>query len=219
MSIKITFGSDNGTAAPLYKVYPQQCQAQPAYLEFDPAADALALEADYSGKIGNAVPVNVWSGLIQRFSVSPCVLRSEIEALADNEKLRGLLHRVRNGFRSDPYRGGMYTDDARDAIQEIELYLQGLDEAEVWDAGDWIEYSVGVDAAALHDSFEAYYASEEFGNNEPDTRVVEGDIKEAVARSLASEVEGRSDEKAHKVAQMLAAYDADEYGYLLEDFE
>ena len=219
MSIEITFGSDNGTAAPLQKVYPQQYQAQPAYLEFDPAADALALEADYSGEIGNAVPANVWSGLILRFSISPCVLRSEIEALADNEKLRGLLHRVRNGFSSDPYDGASYTDNAKEAISAIEDLLRGLDEAEVWDADDWIQYAVGVDAAALHDSFEAYYASEEFGNNEPDTRVIEGDIKEAVVRSLAAEVERRSDEKAHKVAQMLASYDADEYGYLLEDFE
>ena len=73
MSIAITFGSDNGSVAPLYEVYPQQLQPQSAYLEFDPAADELALEADYSGEIGGGVPANVWDGLIQRFSVSPRV--------------------------------------------------------------------------------------------------------------------------------------------------
>ena len=217
MSIAITFGSDNGSVAPLYEVYPQQLQPQSAYLEFDPAADELALEADYSGEIGGGVPANVWDGLIQRFSVSPCVLRSEIEALADDEKLRGLLHRVRNGFSSDPYSGGIYTDDAREAIQKVELHLQGLDEAEVWDAGDWVTPGVYIEAAALKESFEEYAA--EFNGLEEPNQVINGDIQKAVARALSAMVEARSDEKAHKVAQMLAAYDADEYGHLLEEFE
>ena len=217
MSIAITFGSDNGTAAPLYKIYPQQYQAQPAYLEFDPEADALALEADYSGEIGGGVPANVWNGLIQRFSVSPCVLRSEIEALAGDEKLRGLLHRVRNGCSSDPYDGASYTDNAKEAISAIEDLLRGLDEAEVWDAGDWVTPGVYIEAAALKESFEEYAA--EFDGLEEPNQVINGDIPKAVARALSAMVEARSDEKAHKVAQMLASYDADEYSHLLEDFE
>ena len=214
--IAISFGSDDGTA-PLYKVYPQQLQPQQAYLGFNPEADELALEADYSGEIGNAVPANVWNGLIQRFSVSPRVLRSEIEALASDEKLAGLLERVKAGFSSDPYRGGIYTDDAREAIQEIELYLQGLDEAEVWDAGDWVASGVCIEAAALKASFEEY--AEEFVGLEEPNQVISGDIPTAIARALSYLVAARSDEKAYKVAQMLAAFDADEYGQLLEEFE
>lgn len=215
--IAISFGSENGTIAPLFKVYPQQLQPQPAYLEFDPEADELALVADYSGEIGGAVPANVWNGLIQRFDISPRVLRSEIETLADDEKLAALLERVKAGFSSDPYDGASYTDDAKEAISAVEDLLRGLDEAEVWDADDWVTPGVCIEAAAEKASFDEYAA--EFNGLEGPNQVISGDIPKAVARALSWAVECRSDEKAHKVAQMLAAYDADEYASLLEDFE
>ena len=215
--IAISFGSENGTIAPLFKVYPQQLQPQPAYLEFDPEADELALEADYSGEIGGAVPENVWNGLIQRFDISPRVLRSEIETLADDEKLAALLERVKAGFSSDPYDGASYTDDAKEAISAVEDLLRGLDEAEVWDADDWVTPGVCIEAAAEKASLDQYAA--EFNGLEGPNQVISGDIPKAVARALSWAVECRSNEKAHKVAQMLAAYDADEYASLLEDFE
>lgn len=214
--IKITFGSDNGTVAPLYKKYPAELYPQPAYLEFDPKGDELALEADYYGGIGGGVPANVWNSLLIRFDVSPLVLRSEIEGLADNERLESLLQRIREGFSI--YDGcGCYTDDAAQARDKVEDLLRDLDLAEVWDADDWVIPAVCINAAAEWKSIEAY--AETFEDPVEPNRVIYGDIAAAVARALSYEVERRSDGTAKKVARMLATYDESEYSNLLEDFD
>lgn len=214
--IKITFGSDNGTVAPLYKKYPAELYPQPAYLEFDPKGDELALEADYYGGIGGGVPSKVWNNVIIRFDVSPFVLRSEIEALAYNERLESLLQRIREGFSI--FGGcGCYTDDASQAMVKVEDLLRDLDLSEVWDADDWVIPAVCINAAAEWKSIEAY--AETFEDPGEPNRVIHGDIAAAVARALSYEVERRSDGTAKKVAEMLAAYAGDEYSHLLEDFE
>ena len=214
--IKITFGSDNGTVAPLYKKYPAELYPQPAYLEFDPKGDELALEADYYGWIGGGVPSKVWNNVIIRFDVSPFVLRSEIEALAYNERLESLLQRIREGFSI--FGGcGCYTDDASQAMVKVEDLLRDLDLSEVWDADDWVIPAVCINAAAEWKSIEAY--AETFEDPGEPNRVIHVDIAAAVARALSYEVERRSDGTAKKVAEILAAYAGDEYSHLLEDFE
>ena len=214
--IKITFGSDNGTVAPLYKKYPAELSPQQAYLEFYPDGKELALEADYYGEIGGGVPSNVWNSLLIRFDVSPFVLRSEIEALAYNERLEAFLQRIREGFSVHEGRG-CYTYDASQAKDKVEGLLRDLDLAEVWDADDWVVPAVCINAAAEWKSIEAY--TETFEDPGEPNRVIYGDIAAAVARALSYEVERRSDETAKKVAGMLATYDGDEYSHLLEDFE
>lgn len=213
--IKITFGSDNGTVAPLYKKYPAELSPQQTYLEFDPDGEELALEADYYGEIGGGVPSKVWNNVIIRFDVSSFVLRSEIEALAYNERLEAFLQRIREGFSVHEGRG-CYTDDAEDAVNGATDLLRDLDLAEVWDADDWVAPAVCINAAAEWESIEAY--AETFEDPGEPNRVIHGDIAAAVARALSYEVERRSDGTAKKVAGMLTKYD-EEYNNLLEDFD
>ena len=107
------------------------------------------------------------------------------------------------------------------ATNEPDLFFEdnpvGRLKKEVWDASDWVSSGVCLEAAAMKPSV-AEYAEDFVGLEEPN-QVINGDIPTAIARALSYLVEARSDEKAHKVAQMLAAYDADEYSRLLEDFE
>ena len=201
--IKITFGSDNGTVAPLYKKYPAELSPQQAYLEFDPDGKELALEADYYGEIGGGVPSNVWNSLLIRFDVSPYVLRSEIEGLADNERLESLLQCIRDGFSVHGGRG-CYTADAEYAVYGVKDLIRDLDSAEVWDADDWVAPAVCINAAAEWESIEAY--AETFEDPGEPNRVIHVDIAAAVARALSYEVERRSDEDAKKVAEMLTKY-------------
>lgn len=200
---KITFGSDSGTVVPLYKRYPAELSPQQAYLEFDPDSEELALEADYSGEIGGGVPANVWNSLRIRFGISPFVLRSEIEGLADNERLEALLQCIRDGFSVHAGRG-CYTDDAEDAVNGVTDLILDLDLAEVWDADDWVAPAVCINAAAEWESIEAY--AETFEDPGEPNRVIHGDIAAAVARALSYEVERRSDGTAKKVAGMLTKY-------------
>lgn len=217
--ITITLGDDNGTAAPVYRMYSSQYNPQPAYLEFDPGSEGLALEAGYSGEIGNSLPARIWNQAEIWFTILPTTSRQAIKALADDEDLAKLLEIVKAGYEYDPYGPkGIYTEEAQIAMEAIDRHLTSLDQAEVWDASDWVAEGVYVSDAAKHETIELYAA--EFEDDEPN-RVIEGDLAEAVAKHLAGLVERarNSDQEARKVAAMLATYSPDEYSYLPESFE
>jgi len=95
MKIKIP----NRRKHPVLFQYQNQCFPQPAYLEFDPAATGkLALSADYSGEIGNAVPVDVWNGKIIRFKIPPYTTRAALKRLETDPELWRRLTAIREGF-------------------------------------------------------------------------------------------------------------------------
>lgn len=62
---------------PVYAQYPQQFNPQPAFISLDTRDGEI--DADYSGEIGNAVPVNVWDGTVLRFPIPAMTTTSEIE--------------------------------------------------------------------------------------------------------------------------------------------
>ncbi len=215
----------NDTAAPLYHVYPQQYQAQPAYIEFSGKLTedgAIKLEADYSGDI-SGVPANVWHGLVRRLTVPAQVSRSALESLASNEEFIVLVNRMHAGFDSD-WNGNNYvgtlTDDAKQAEEEIEQMLQSLDCAEVWDAADWCQ-DISIAELIENGSVAAY--AKKFADAADANQVINGncvnviasDVEHKVLRYISQNIEGREDIK--QAIALLIAHDSD-YQYLADDY-
>jgi hypothetical protein len=223
MAIQIRFEDDNGTSAPLYKVYPRQLQPQPTYLEFDPRQDGdLVLTAGYSGELGGGIPMLVFEGKIHQFTVPAAVRRDALVALADDAELAALLERVRAGYRPD-YGRAAYTVDAYSAMEEIESRLSGLDLAEVWDAASWVEQT-DLSELLRAGSVEALAQECEVAVD-PSTQVIDGDIAAALAKLLAGKVDayiGRhavGDADYRRAAVILRDYDAAAYSYLVETYD
>lgn len=142
---QITLSIDNlaDSIAPLHHRYPGQIEPQPAYVEIDEDGE---VSADYSGEIGNAVPMHVWHGRTLRVSV-PSMIRGNALAdyLGDAETL-DLLERIHAGHNVEwdgSNHVGALTDDARAALKALERDLEQMqfDEssmASVWTADEWL---------------------------------------------------------------------------------
>jgi hypothetical protein len=122
--------------APLYNHIPGQAQPNPAFVAIEEDGDVWADEA----RSGNGVPADVWH---QR------TLRLTVPADVDGQKLadylerggRALLERIHAGHEVDwdgSNRVGKLTDDARDAIEQIEREMDDLPRVEVWTASEWL---------------------------------------------------------------------------------
>jgi hypothetical protein len=108
----------------LYHQYQGQQQPQPIYLELDP--DKRKVTIDYNAEIGNAVPVDVWSGLVRRYTI-PLMSRWSASQLA--RSIRPLFERVCAGWsRMDTGNNivGCFTSDALDAEEDIERHIANL---------------------------------------------------------------------------------------------
>ncbi len=89
----------NRKRKPVLYQYQGQCFPQPAYLELDPMlAGETVLTADYSGEIGNGVPMSVWHNLILRFGIPSQVTRKALNALKKDEKLIAMLEQLRDDY-------------------------------------------------------------------------------------------------------------------------
>lgn len=75
---------NEGKRFPVYTHYQGQYFPQPAFLSLDIRDGAL--EADYSGEFGNAVPLNVWHDLVLRFKINPASTAEQIEEIINNNK-------------------------------------------------------------------------------------------------------------------------------------
>ena len=89
----------NDSPAPLYEKYDGQLQPQPAFISFDTRQEVqpggvIELEADFSGEIGNAVPANVFHGVVQRWTVPSAVSLSALESLAEDEKFIAMVKEI-----------------------------------------------------------------------------------------------------------------------------
>ncbi len=80
MSTTVTIQERTGDT--MLCLYPRQDHPQPCYLELNLRTGHLS--ADYSGEIGNAVPIEVWNGLVRRYPVQP--LR--------NDTVNALMHEI-----------------------------------------------------------------------------------------------------------------------------
>ena len=236
--IEITLGDDNGSAAPLFRQYPQQLQAQPAYLEFDPAAEGpLALVGEYSGEVGTAVPADVFNGRRIRINVPANARRGWLLGLADDAALAGLLERVRSGYEvCDPYSGrAQYSDDATAALEALEEweYEQMQDSGSitigVGSASDYYGQNTDEELARwVRDAGSiAAQAAADVGADLGDDAVLladAGELADVLAERLAEHVrhyirtrfEG-SDEISGLI-DLLIAHDADEYASLRADY-
>lgn len=224
MSIIITI--EGSTHAPVFCQYAGQCNPQPAYLSFDPSAEGdIALHADYSGEIGNAVPVDVWHRRILRFRISPLSSRESLLALADDAKLEALLEAVRAAYSCN-WDGNNYvgTYDGLDDYfeEEIERHLDAvLAEQQVVMAEDWMDSNHVIKNLLKHGSIQKYADVLEDACEYP----IIGDMEIITAVAVAYEIEchiryqHEGDDNIRKAAELLGQYDAAEYGHLLAEYD
>lgn len=94
MKIKIVL--PNRKKKPVFAQYQNQCYPQPAYLEIDPSkcTNGLICHADYSGEIGNGVPVDVWHNRVFRVPVAPEVSREGLKTLETDERFIALVDQL-----------------------------------------------------------------------------------------------------------------------------
>ena len=129
-------------AVPLYREYPGRLAPQPAYVQMD---EDGRVEADYSGEIGNGVPMFVWHGRTLRWTVSPNALGSDLADLIESDEVKALLTRVYEGHSVD-WDGnnhvGRLTEDAEKASEQLtEIFAPESGKyamVSVWTAYDWI---------------------------------------------------------------------------------
>jgi hypothetical protein len=131
------------TGTEMYHRYPGQTSAQGCYVELD--ARNGHLTASYNAEIGNARPVEVYHGHVQRWSI-PVLKSNAANALL--EQIRPFAARVCAGYESE-WNGSNHVAsfdiDAQDAIDSIVFLCSGNspdDELEVWEASDWL-YGMG----------------------------------------------------------------------------
>jgi hypothetical protein len=216
--ISVLLGADNGSDAPVWHQYPTQHNVQPAFISFCPGLGELQIEADYNAEIGNAVPMNVWNKKELRFGIMPSATRRSIEALAENEELAELLQKIIDGYDYDGQKG-KYTEDAEDAMREIESLLEKeIDTVSVWSAQEWVDMDVvRIKDVLSAGGIDAY--AENAGSCDCDN-VIFGCLADAVAKNIARQLERvdaedrNEEEKA--AAAMLAEYN-DDYKYIVEE--
>jgi len=89
----------NRKRKPVLYQYQGQCFPQPAYLELDPMlAGEIVLTADYSGEIGNGVPMSVWHNLILRFGIPSQVTLKALNTLKKDKDFNSMLEQLRDDY-------------------------------------------------------------------------------------------------------------------------
>lgn len=210
-NLNIHFADDNGTRAPLFHQYPVQMQPQPAFLEFEPDDDSEepTLTADWNAEIGNGVPSNVFNRKVLRWSIPANTDRQRLIELSEHSPLVDALNKIRAGYDCDPYAGGTYTEEASEAIYEVERIFDSLlTTVSVWLADEWISQAeIDIQELIKAGSVETYASL----CDSPDAdQVVIGDLSEAVAKQLERYLESIDDEDCtdlqKQAAEILKTY-------------
>ncbi|WP_276681533.1 hypothetical protein [Thalassolituus oleivorans] len=117
-TLNIKFEASTANRFPVYAKYEGQHQPQPAFLELDIRDGSLT--ADYSGEIGNAVPVDVWNNLILRFTLQPETTAEEIERIIEENKetFQGILNGAESEWNNSNW-VGKFTDETQEIINEL----------------------------------------------------------------------------------------------------
>lgn len=122
---KIGIAGDKDSSAPLYSKYPQQVNAQPAYLEVD-IADETAI-FDYSDNVGG---MGYRSGTMY-ISTPPTASRDSLEKMSKDRKLMAWLDEL------------VDSDEPDMIVHAIENYfMNNIDTAIVLENEDFWEYSI-----------------------------------------------------------------------------
>lgn len=107
---------------PLWHKYPGQSHPQSAYLSLD-CIDGHVW-ANYNSEIGNAVPMEVWLGHIQRFYIQADLRAADINAMM--RVMEPYLQRIVDGYTSawdGQNEVAYFTDDAVEALRDV--YIKG----------------------------------------------------------------------------------------------
>lgn len=141
MSITINTTNLRDATAPLFCRYPNQINPQPAFVELDEQGN---VSADYSGEIGNGMPMDVWYGRTLRWAVNSSINGNVLADALESVEITALLERIHAGHAVD-WDGNNYvgslTDDARAASDDLWWRLEDLgldDEPAVWEVDNWL---------------------------------------------------------------------------------
>lgn len=108
--------------------YPGQSNPQPAYIELD--LEYKTLSADYSGEIGNAMPMAVYHNRVLRFSISQFISGGKINEILNDPKLLGLCEQVVANHIivwDGNNNVGKLNINGQDAVQRIEWLLEQIE--------------------------------------------------------------------------------------------
>lgn len=139
ITIKTDAADHRTEGAPLYCEYKGQSKPQPARLCIK--ADGTVY-ASYNAEIGNAVSADIYHGRIQTVSLSPYCSGPALSNWLEDEETLALLKRIVVGMTEDwdgSNRRGRISEDACDAMDELERSAENIDTANIWDAGDWLD--------------------------------------------------------------------------------
>lgn len=184
------------TTKNLWHRYPGQTQPQPVYLEIYPKSKTLRV--DWSGEIGNAVPMDVWHNVRLRYALRgvPTVeaanaLMAEVAPLAERI-IAG--HNVR--WDGNNHRGYL-DDDAAAAENELEAAIcssmDGYDSQLVWDEESISEYELREITAETTDAEIAELVAEIEQSAAADYAVLDFDTQEVLERRRAEAIAERAE--------------------------
>ena len=137
----LTINTDNlKNKAPVYSKYNSQFNPQPAFIQLDCRDGSLM--ADYSGEIGNAVPMYFWHNQAVRWDIPSETSGESIKEVFESEDFQVCCQRILDGYE-DYWDGsnwrGRYSEDAQAASQEVERILENrLETIEVWETSEWL---------------------------------------------------------------------------------
>lgn len=219
----------HGTRAPLYRRDPNQTEPQKVYLEMD--SEGVVTVGRYGSN-----PVETKGDGILCWPLSPYADAKSLHDFLQSEPMRSLLERVHNGHSVDRDHGEIVvrlTEDAQEASSRITSILENKPymERKIYSRQDWVESKFSVrDVIArgdirfyIHDIYEEMDDFEEmecaafFAKSGLIDQEIEKLCVDYVERSMKEDDE--PDEKARKLAQMLACSDFDGHEDLPEKYD
>ena len=137
--IKIDRSYKENGDLPLYCKYPQQFDAQPAYLYITSQGE-ISIEVD--GDISGGCGADVWHNRTLRYRVNCLLTQSDLDALLGDKDFLDLAERVIAGHEVDWDRWGgnivgALSEDAEEASEDLERYLEMYQPS--WDEVERIE--------------------------------------------------------------------------------
>lgn len=157
--MQISIIESSGSIAPLYHRYPQQSHAQPAFIQLNSDGHVFA---DWSGEIGNAVPVNVWNGTDVRVIIPNTIRRDELINIMSSDCFKELVEQY-------------YSDSPEGVVCKISGLFYDARTVDVIDAGDVVAYVTKneyLERGSLGDLVESIYEEAK-----DEGYIIEGDIE------------------------------------------
>ena len=121
----------NRRKQPVFRQYQNQCFPQHAHLRFNPSQTGeIKLVADYSGCIGNSVPMDVWHSRTLWFKIPSQVTLKALKELRSDERLSNMLEQLREEYEvvwdGNNYVGRFDTELYHGICQYVEEQLHAL---------------------------------------------------------------------------------------------